>query len=179
MVLLAGLSWGVLPGVIRSQIEQRGSEFTGHAVTVEKVALNPLSLSVEITGLDVRDLDGGDLLAWERLLVNANLWKTLTGSWGADEISLVGLRGRLVMESSGQLNIADILAKLETEEADETRPLDVGYLEVTDAQLELSDQSRSRPFASTIGPVTFSVSDFHTRIHPSPRQARTPPAILR
>ncbi len=164
VVLLAGLSWGVLPGVIRSQIEQRGSEFTGRAVTVEKVALNPLSLSVEITGLDVRDLDGGDLLAWERLRVNANLWKTLTGSWGADEISLAGLRGRLVMERSGQLNIADILAKLETEEDGDPRPLEVGYLEVTDAQVDLSDESRSRPFATTIGPVTFSLSDFHTEI---------------
>jgi hypothetical protein len=159
----------VLPGVVRKQLELRGSEFLERSVTVERVALNPFSLKVEIEGLDVRDRDGGELLSWRRLHLNANLWSTLAGSWGVDAIELDGLRGRLFMNEDGVLNIADVLEKFtgaDDESADEPRPLDVGFLAVTDAQFSLADASRSRPFATTIGPLSFSLADFHTRSDP-------------
>ena len=166
LIGLGVVCWFVLPGVVKSQIERRGTEFLERPVTLERVSLNPFTLTVELEGLAISDRDGGELLGWQRLMVNADLWSTLGGSWGADAVELAGLRGRLFMTETGELNIADILAKLEEGEEDESRPLEVGRLEVVDAQLSLADSSRSRPFATKIGPLTFSVTDFHTKFDP-------------
>lgn len=167
LLVVVVLSWWVLPGIVRRQIEEQGGEFTGRSVTVEKVALNPFTLAVEISGFEVRDRDGGELLAWTRLMVNANLWATLTGNWGLDAIELEGLRGRLFMTEDGELNVADLIEKLGASESEaESRPLVVTRLDVTDAELSLADSSRSRPFATTIGPLTFSITEFHTKFDP-------------
>lgn len=166
VVVLGLLTAFVLPGVLRSQIEQRGTAFLGRPVKVDRVSLNPFTLTVVIEGLDIKDRDGEDLLGWQRLMVNANLWATLAGSWGADAIELDGMRGRLFMTATGELNIADIIEKLSSETGEpksEPRLLELTRLEVTDAQVSLTDSSRSRPFASTIGPLSFSISDLHTK----------------
>ena len=46
------------------------------------------------------------------------------------------------------------------------RPFEVGELSMTDAQLVWSDTSREQPFETTLGPVTFSLSDLHTKSDP-------------
>lgn len=168
LVLAGVVGWLVLPSVIQNQIEKRGGEFLDREISVDRVSLNPLQFAITIEGLAVQDSDGEELLGWSRLYVNGKFWTTVTGGLGADAVELDGLRGRLRMDESGELNVADILAKFSTESDPEaeSRPLELDRLEVKDAQIKLIDDSRSRPFMSDIGPVTFAVTDFHTKFDP-------------
>ena len=130
------------------------------------MTLNSFTFTATIEGVAVTDHDGSPLFAWRRLVLDGGLWSTLTGTWSADSIELDGLAGRLAVDARGRLNIADVIEGLSGEGSD-SRPLDIGQLTVTDAQLVWSDASRNRPFETTFGPITFSLSDFHTKSDPN------------
>jgi len=167
-LLLSGalFVWLVLPSIVLTQIEKRGSELLQREVSVERVALDPLTLAITIEGLSVQGRDGEELMGWRRLYANGKFWATVTGGLGADAVELEGLRVRLHMDESGELNVADLLAKWSGEKSSETRPFEVDDLHVVEAQITLVDDSRSRPFSTRMGPLTFSVADFHTKFDP-------------
>jgi hypothetical protein len=158
----------VLPPIVRSQLEKRASAELGRRVTVEKVHLNPFTLAVTLDGLSVREPDGKTpFVGWRRLYVNFGALGSLWGEWVLSEIALDGFSGRVAIDQHGAFNFGDILAKLQSRPQSPTaeqpgRPIHVAQLRVTEARLEFTDGSRSRPFATTFGPVTFALSGFRT-----------------
>lgn len=166
LVVLIGVGgfFGVAP-LIKSQFESRGADLLKRDIAVERVTFNPFTFTATIEGVAVADHDGSPLFAWRRLVVDGGLWSTLTGTWAADSIELDGFAGRLAVDARGRLNIADVIEGL-SDDGRDSRPLDIGQLTVTDAQLVWSDASRNRPFETTFGPITFSLADFHTKSDP-------------
>ena len=167
LIVLIGVGgfFGVAP-LLKLQFESRGAELLKRDIEVERVTFNPFTFPATIEGVAVTDHDGSPLFAWRRLVLDGGLWSTLTGTWLADSIELDGLAGRLAVDARGRLNIADVIEGLSGEGSD-SRPLNIGQLTVTDAQLVWSDASRNRPFETTFGPITFSLSDFHTKSDPN------------
>ncbi|WP_324726027.1 DUF748 domain-containing protein [Actomonas aquatica] len=165
LVLVAVLSWWVVPTVVRNQIEQRASAALARTVSVAGVSFNPLNLGVEVRGLDVRQGDE-TWLRWERLYVNPRVWSLVRGRLGFDVIELDGFDGRVAVDEAGELNFADLLARESADEEDEEEAeptvVEIGSLVVREARIEFLDASHARPFATTLGPVSFSLADFHT-----------------
>ncbi|MFP1684039.1 DUF748 domain-containing protein [Alloalcanivorax sp. C16-1] len=172
-VLVVGL---LLPGWARDQARQRLGELLGRDVTLERVALNPFTLSVTAEGFAVADPRTDTLVRFDRLYVNAELWASLFHwrPWVGD-VDLKGLRARLRREADGALNVDDILARLrERAAADPAKPeaegepeagppaFTVSHLSVEDGSVDLIDAAAEEPLTLTL-PVAFVVEDLTTR----------------
>ncbi len=170
LVVLSLLSWWVVPVVVKGQIESRGTEALARTVTVEQVAFNPFNLALTIRGLQVADPAGGTWVSWQRLRLNPRVWSLVRGRLGFDAIELDGFAGRVAIGADGTLNFADLIAEFEATasgeagEAEAVEPLkvEIGALAVSEARIEFADASLARPFASTLGPVSFNLTNFHT-----------------
>jgi hypothetical protein len=158
----------IAPPIIKAQIEKRASAELGRAVTVGKVRVNPYALSVTLENLEVRLKDGdGSFLGWSRLYVNFDALASLTGDWVLGAIELDGFHVTALLKPDGSLNFADLIAKFTAPSETPTpawllRPVRIGTLKVGGARIDFADQSRKQPFATTLGPLTFSVTEFRT-----------------
>ncbi len=87
LVLYTLLGFFVAPRIIERSASATlaGVERT---LSLRQVKVNPFVLSMEIAGADLRDTDGEQMLAWERLYVNFQLSSLFRWAWTFREISL-------------------------------------------------------------------------------------------
>ena len=159
----------IAPSIIKTQLEKRAGEALGRTVTVGKVRVNPYTVSVTLENLDVRLKDGsGSFLGWERLYVNVDPLASIIGAWSVGEIELDGFHVTAQLHADGSFNFSDILARLNAPSAvpaapaKPSRPLHIGSLKVGRARVDFADQSRAQPFTTTLGPLSFALTDFRT-----------------
>jgi hypothetical protein len=164
-----------LPPIVKAQAVKRLSALLGREVVIEKVRINPLVLSTTIEGFAIAEADAGagEFTGWRRLYVNFDSWSLFARRIGFQEIALDGFRARVAKGADGELNFADIVARLTAPDPSappaepkdpNTRPtpVSIGRLAVTDARVEFSDSSLERPFHTVAGPLSFSLEKFHT-----------------
>lgn len=160
----------ILPPIVRTQLEQRLSAAIGRKVTVEKVRLNPYTLSITLENFAIREPDGTALfVGWRRLYVNFDALSSLWGEWVLGDIALEGFQAHVTLRADHTMNFADILQRFTppagappAAPAKAARPLRIGHLEVKDAAVSFADATRATPFATTLGPLTFAVTEFRT-----------------
>lgn len=160
----------VLPPMVKSQLEQRLSAELGRRVTVEKIRVNPYALSLTLENFAIRERDDTTtFLGWRRLYVNFDALSSFAGEWVLSEIALDGFAARVEVKADQSLNFSDVLAKLEPPKGDVApppakpgRPVRVASLQVTGAKVDFSDFSRKQRFATTLGPLTFVLTEFRT-----------------
>lgn len=171
LVLYSVFGFFILPPWLRLQLEQRLAAATGRTVSVAKVRCNPWTLSLTVEGLDIRTRDGtGSFAGWTRLHVNFGALASLGGDWVLQEVALDGFRAAVAVEPDGTFDFTDILDRFRMEAPGGSaaaagaapRAVRVGRLGVKDSRLEFADRSRGQPFATTLGPLDFTVSDFRT-----------------
>ena len=170
VVLFTIVGFFVLPPIVKAQLEKRLSAELGRTVTVEKVRVNPYTLALTLENFDIRLKDGtGSFLSWKRLYVNFDALASLTGTWTLGAIELDGMHLSVVVMPDGSLNFSDLLARLQPPPDQAAakpeapgRPIRIGSLKVTSARLDFSDHSRRQPFATVVGPASFTVTDFRT-----------------
>ncbi len=168
----------ILPPIVKSQLEQRASAALGRRVTVEKVRLNPYTLALTLENFAIGDQAGpGTFVGWKKLHVDFDALGSLHGEWVLSEITLDGFAANVAVNRDQSLNFSDIIAKLTAPAAAPSapppaakpaapakppRPVRIGSLQVNDARLAFADASRTQPFATTLGPLTFSLTEFRT-----------------
>jgi hypothetical protein len=165
----------ILPPIVRSLAEKRLTAELGRRVTIEKLRLNPYTLSVTVENFAVREQDGTTLfVGWKRLYANFGAWASIRREWVLSEVNLEGFEARGQINPDRSLNVSDLLAKFnppantsaaETAPSAPTkpgRPLRIGRLHVSGARVDISDLSRSVPFTTTLGPLTFDLTEFRT-----------------
>lgn len=156
------------PPIIRSQAEKRLSAELNRPVKILQVRFNPLTLSLEITGLHVGDGQGGEFVGWQRLFVNFDPLKRLFGAWTFKEIDLVGFNAAILRDATGRMNFADLIEKARasspsTDKKNRRPPaLAIERLGVSGARVQFKDASQSTPFSTDVGPVTFTLLHLRT-----------------
>jgi hypothetical protein len=159
-----------LPPIVRAQAIKHLSAALKREVSIEKIRINPLVLSVTIEGLNIKDLDGGPFTRWDRLYVNFDSFSVFTGEWHFQQVELDGFAQRVAIAKDGAFNFADLIppppAATEVP-AKPSRPLRVTDLAVRSASVSFADASRARPFATEVGPLTFTLKNFHTASDPN------------
>lgn len=158
----------VLPPIVRSQIEQRLTQQLGRRVTLERVRINPYTLSITLQNFAILEPDGSTrFVGWRELYVNFDALSSLWSEWVLGEIVLDQFTGRVVIEPDGSFNFSDLLKKF-APPADApapsapSRPIRIGSLKVSNTRADFTDRSRAQPFSSTIGPLTFALTNFRT-----------------
>ena len=176
-LLLALILFGFfgLPPIVRAQAVKQLSSRLGRKVTIERVRINPLVLSATIEGFAIAEADpaAGEFAGWRRFHVNFDSWPLLLGRIRFQEIALDGFHARVAKDKTGGLNFNDIVDRLTAPDPAapppapkdpnaRPRPFAIGHLAVTDAQVSFDDASGDRPFATVVGPLTFSLDNFFT-----------------
>lgn len=163
----------IAPRLAKSQLEKRLSAQLGRTVTVEKIRLNPYTLAITLENFDVRTKEGdGSFLGWRRLYVNFDALASLRGPWVLGVVELEGFHAAPLIHPDGSYNFSDILARLQATSAaagpmtKPGRPWRIGRLAVSGARVEFIDQSRPQPFATSIGPIAFTLTGFQTTSAP-------------
>lgn len=178
-----------LPPIVKAQATKRLSETLGREVSIGRVRINPLVLSATVEDFAIAESaptsapasPSENFAGWRRLHVNLDSWSLLAGEIGFQEIALDGFHARVSKSAEGGMNFDDIVARLaasdsDTEatsdaadasaagpsEAPPPRPLAIARLTVTDAEIDFADASHASPFATRVGPLTFTLSNFRT-----------------
>jgi hypothetical protein len=157
-----------LPPLLRAWAEKELSARLHRPVSIGKVRVNPYTLALAVERLEVRERDGrAPFLGWDRLRVDFEARSLVSGEWRFAAIELAGPHARVVVNQDGSLNFSDLLAAGLPEKSAAApvavKPLRIDRFVLTGARLDLADDSRATPFATTLGPVGFTVADFHTK----------------
>jgi hypothetical protein len=174
VILFTLIGFFVVPPIARSQLEKRLSAQLGRQVKVERLKMNPYSASVTLENFSILEADKTTpFVGWRRVYVNADpllSWK----EWVVKEIVVEGFQSRVAVNADQSFNFSDILARLTPpaskdamlpppeKPAKPPRSVRIGSLRVADARVDFSDQSRAKPFATTVGPLTFALTEFRT-----------------
>jgi len=160
---IAGLL--VIPPIARTQAQRRLSAELGRTVSIGVLRMNPFMLSATIEDLDVAERDGrGSFLGWKRLYVRFDALRSLAGAWVLGAIELDGFHAGAVVNPDGSFNFSDLIAKFAPPAPGPppkpAPPVLIGRLRVSQARVDFNDRSLRHPFATTVGPVTFSLTGF-------------------
>jgi uncharacterized protein involved in outer membrane biogenesis len=156
-----------LPLIIKAEVIKQLSRALHREVSIESVRVNPLVFSVTIDGLAIKDRDGGPFAGWKRLYVNFDSWSVFMGEWRFQEIALDGFSGRVELKKGGSFNFSDLIPPATSASAPAATskagwPLRIKKLSVSAAAVNFTDHARSLPFATVVGPVTFTLDNFRT-----------------
>jgi uncharacterized protein involved in outer membrane biogenesis/outer membrane protein OmpA-like peptidoglycan-associated protein len=185
VVLFAAVGFLAVPPLVRSQLEKFVREELQRELTVGEIKLNPFDLKLEIRDVSLKDKDGSLLAAFERLLVDYEIFPALTQrAFGFREISLARPVANAVIDKAGSLNFArlieDATKNRPQEEPKPSEPLPrviIDKLEVDRAGVEFTDERRAEPFKTQVDPVQFVLNDLSTLPNQEGKQilvARTP-----
>lgn len=169
----AVLGFFVAPPILRGQLEKRLSEQLHRRVTIGRVGLNPLTLSLSVESFAIAEPTGERFIGWKRLFVDFDAFSVLFREWRFQEIALDGFAGKVAIAADGRPNFADLLKTFGTpakteQPARKMWPLLIRHLAINNARLTYRDASQAEPFATEIGPTTVSLKNFQIG---GPRQA--------
>ena len=116
LLLLLALACFGIPPLARWQIESRGTEKLGRAVTVEKVGFVPWKLRTTLDGLEIAGLPGaaGPLLRVEHVGFRTALSSLWEMAPVVEELSVDSPALRLTRLSAGRYDIDDLIERLST-----------------------------------------------------------------
>ncbi len=158
-----------LPPIIKAQAEKRLSVVLHRRVTIGQVRVNPYTLALTLEKFTISEPDGkSTFVGWDRLYVQFEILCLFGKEWRFVAIELNGPSAQVVVNPDGSLNFSDLLTDSTTAAAKPaqpdklSRPIHIKHLLLTGARLDFRDQSRAQPFATALGPVGLSVTDFLT-----------------
>jgi uncharacterized protein involved in outer membrane biogenesis len=158
-----------LPPIIKAQGEKRLGAALHRPVSIGKVSVNPYTLALTLEQFAIRERDSqGVFVGWDRLYVQFEILSLFGKEWRFVAIELNGPSAHVVVNPNGSLNFSDLLMEsaapspASAQPAASSRPIHIKRFLLTGARVVFQDQSRAQPFATTLGPVGLSVTDFHT-----------------
>lgn len=146
------LAWLLVPWLLRSQLEQVGSEQLGRRVTVGQVSFSPWTLELRVQDLGIATADGTALqLQIQHLYIDAELQSLWRLAPVADAVELDGVHLKLTHTGDGHYDIDDILARLASRPAPQapSEPMRFALynLALRDGSVEFNDQTVGRVHA--------------------------------
>ena len=107
-----GLSWALVPMILKSQLEKIAGEALGRKVTVGQVDFKPWTLELELRDLTVARLDGKAQLSVKRIYLDAALQSLVERAPVVDAVAVEGVNLNLAHLGDGKYDIDDILERL-------------------------------------------------------------------
>lgn len=154
----------VVPAVVKGVLTGSVSETIGRPITVEKIALNPYTLTVEVTNLAIAEaVADNNWSGFSRLHVDVSLASLFRLSPVVASVTLEQPYGSFAIAEDGSTSIDDILENLSggdkepAEESDGIPDFYLARLDVIDGRFTFSDRSEGKDFEQTLSGLTFSL----------------------
>ncbi len=157
-LLLVALGYLVAPSLVRSILTEQLSQALQRQVSIERVAINPLTLTIEVNGLSVRTPAGTEQLGFEALRLNLSSLSLAHAGLVVDDIVLQTPRVSVTRLAEGRYDISDWLDRwLSTERPNNTAlpRFSLNNIQIVDGHLSLDD--RPKGVRHTAESVQFSL----------------------
>ncbi len=157
LVLLA-LGYFAAPPLARSVLASQLGKALERDVTIERVTINPLALSVDVQGLSVKDRAGVEQLGFEQLHVNLSSFSVAQAGIVVDVIRLQAPRVAITRLADGRYDISDWLDRWTSGAPTDSGPLprfSLNNIQITEGQFVFDD--RPKGAVHTAKSVKFSL----------------------
>ncbi|MDL1978830.1 MAG: DUF748 domain-containing protein [Deltaproteobacteria bacterium] len=169
VVLYTVFGFFIAPRIIKSQGLKAIAGNLGRQATLEKVLVNPYSLSLTLQGFELKDPDGTALVAFDDLYLNFQTSSLFRWAFTFKELRLDGPRIDLRRLPDGQPNFVDLIPDKSDEpphpEGTQVKGIPrliVGDLQINQGRLRITDLTRPEPEVVAFTLLNLQVSDFTT-----------------
>lgn len=150
--LLAFVLFGFFaaPPLLKSLLLDKLGEALHREVSIERIDVNPLALSVTVAGLAVRTAEGREVAGFDELYVNLSSSSLLKFAVVVDEIRLVGPRLAVLRLDEGRYDVSDLLDEWlkPDDEPDSGVPrFSLNNIQLSGGKLVFDDRPRGRVHA--------------------------------
>jgi hypothetical protein len=142
-------------------------------VLVKEVELNPFTLSLRVTGFEIREADQSALLGFDEFFVNLQASSLIRRAYVFDTIRLTVPYVSVRVSKDGRMNLAELVPPddesqpVVTPQAEKTSTevpaIEIGVFEIAQAVLEFRDESKPKPYVLDIVPIHIVLKNFHTK----------------
>ena len=140
----------IVPPIAKHLVEKKLTERLGRTVTVEGLSVNPFTLRSAVKGFRIAEPDGkAFFVSFDRLDVNVSAASLYRFAPVVEELSLAGLKVRLVRDGETHYNASDIVERLAAharaaakagEEKAEPARFAVQNIRIIDAAIDFDDR---------------------------------------
>jgi hypothetical protein len=163
------LGFLILPPIIRLIAVKQLSKQLDREVSIQKVKLNPYTLSATVRGLMIKDKDRQPFVSWDEVYVNFQLASFFGHDWVFKEITVTNPFVRVQVNKDYTLNFSDLVTKFSTNEPSKTPPkpskplgLRIDRLQIASASSSVTDLTPRTPFSRIVGPISVTLTNFRT-----------------
>lgn len=142
--VLGVLGFLVLPPIVKALMLDRLSLALHRTVTVERVHINPYTLTVQVDGVAVREREGEETVAgFDSLYLNLQLSSLLRGGPVFSEIRLAGPSLKLVRLPDRRYNFSDLIDEFMARPAsdDPTPRFSLNNIQISGGRIEFDDRA--------------------------------------
>lgn len=157
-LLLLALGCFVVPPLARSVLVTQLGKALERDVAIDRVAINPLDLSVDVLGLSIKDQAGAEQLGFAQLHVDVSSASVTQAGIVVDQIHLRAPRVAVTRLADGRYDISDWLDRWASRAETDSGPLprfSLNNIQITGGQLVFDD--RPKGVRHTAEAVTFSL----------------------
>jgi uncharacterized protein involved in outer membrane biogenesis len=149
IILLVGLSWALVPPILKNQVEKIASEELGRKVTLGRVDFKPWTLELELGDITIAAADGtaGSQLEVKRVYLDAEAQSVWRLAPVVDAMAVEGLKLKVTHLGQGKYDFDDVLTRLanrpKKDDKTPSTPLRFAFfnLALTGASLDFVDKS--------------------------------------
>ena len=156
----------IAPGLVKSRLEATLRAATHRPVSIARLRVNPLVLSVTVDGLVIRAKDGDAWIRCDRIYVNARLLSLLWHTISLKELSIIHPSVQIALDGQGRPEFADLLDSPAPPEgeAKPSRPWTfvISHFSISEGRLPFVDHSTQPDFRTALGPLSLSMDGFRT-----------------
>jgi len=170
MVVYTLAGFLLAPWLIKSKAVSSVRDVLGATLVLERVAINPYVLSLEVEGVALEDPEGAPLTKVDRVFVNFQLSSLFRWAWTFREFQVEGLEVFVRREGDGSFNFEFLLNTDSTADSEEEavaasgkKPrLIVFDVDFKDSAINWYDAVPPEPVKTRVGPVNIALDNVNT-----------------
>ncbi|MEO6306395.1 MAG: DUF748 domain-containing protein [Nitrospiraceae bacterium] len=163
----------LIPYLIKAYAIPAVAEKLKRPVLVKEVELNPFTLSLRLTGFEIRETDQSALLGFDEFFINIQASSLIRRAYVFDTIRLTVPYVSARVFKDGRMNLAELVppddgsqpgAPPQAEKTPAEVPaIEIGEFEIAQGVVEFRDESKPKPYALDIVPIHIVLKNFHTK----------------
>ena len=173
VILYTLVGFFLVPYLVKAYVIPAVAEKLKRPVLVKEVELNPFTLSLRVTGFEIREADQSALLGFDEFFVNFQASSLIRRAYVFDTIRLTVPYVSARVYKDGRMNLAELVPPddesqpVVTPQAEKTSTevpaIEIGVFEIAQAVLEFRDESKPKPYVLDIVPIHIVLKNFHTK----------------
>jgi len=147
--LFGALGFFAGPPIAHSLLTKILAEQLHRPVTLGAIHINPYAMSVRVDGLKVGDGKGGEVFAFDQLVLDVDIASVIHAAPVVEEFRLVGPRIHVARVAPGRYDISDLLDEWLKPSDKPTPSFSVNNIKITGGRVDFDDQPVGKQHAVT------------------------------